>query len=77
MTGASRIGDPMTHDAAFAWLTGGESPAGLCSANRARMILGFAVDAGAALISASRFLAFDGSVFEVFPATLPQTGDTS
>jgi hypothetical protein len=61
MTTTTRIGDPMTYEAAFQWLTGGGSPAGLCSATRARKLLSFARDAG-------RVLTFDGSVFEVFPS---------
>lgn len=67
MTSTSRIGAPMTYDAAFAWLTGGESPAGLCSATRARKLLSFATDAGAVRMAVGRVLTFDGSVFEVFP----------
>jgi hypothetical protein len=71
----TRIGEPMTFDRAHAWLTGGDSPAGLCSVTRARRLMAWARDAGAVHLTAGpdlrapgQVLTFDGTVYEMFPA---------
>jgi hypothetical protein len=73
---SSRIGDPMTREAACQWLASGQSPAGtLVSGTRARRLTAWARDAGAVHLTAGpdlnapgQVLTFDGTVYEVFPA---------